>query len=63
VDANSGLGEGGVVWAEDPGAQETRANLMVGIIMRLTGRVSTHLGLETQPRGLTVGASLRIPRW
>jgi len=63
VDVNSGVGEGGVVWAEDPGAQETRANLMVGIIMRLTGRVSTHLGLETQPRGLTVGASLRIPRW
>jgi hypothetical protein len=63
VDPESGVGEGGVVWAEDPGAEETRVNFMAGIIMRLTARVSTHFGVETQPRGLTVGASLRIPRW
>ena len=63
VEQDSGVGEGGVVWAEDPAGEETRVNLMAGVIMRLTGRVSTHFGFETQPRGLTVGASLRLPRW
>lgn len=63
VELDSGVGVGGVVWAENPGREETRVNLMAGIIMRLSGRVSTHFGFETQPRGLTVGASLRLPRW
>jgi len=63
VDQDSGIGVGGVVWVEDPEAEETRVNFMAGVIMRLTGRVSTHFGFETQPRGLTVGASLRLPRW
>jgi hypothetical protein len=62
VDRGSGLGEGGVVWAEDSGSQETRLNLMTGLIMRLTSRVSSHFGFETQPRGLSVGLSLRLPR-
>ncbi len=63
VNRNSGVGVGGVVWAEDPQAEETRVNIMAGMIMRLTARVSSHFGVETQPRGLTVGASLRLPRW
>lgn len=56
-------GVGGVVWTENPDLEETRVNLMVGIVMRLTSAVSTHFGFETQPRGLTVGASLRLPKW
>lgn len=63
VNRNSGVGVGGVVWAEDPQAEETRVNIMAGMVMRLTARVSSHFGVETQPRGLTVGASLRLPRW
>ncbi len=42
---------------------ETRINLMVGVLLRLTSAVTTHLGLEGQPRGVTVGASLRLPPW
>jgi hypothetical protein len=63
VDRASGLGQGGIVWAQDPGAEETRVNFMAGTVMRLTGLVSSHFGFETQPRGLTVGASLRLPPW
>lgn len=63
VSQTGGVGIGGLVWAEDPREEETRINLMAGMIMRLTSNVSTHFGLETQPRGLTVGASLRLPPW
>lgn len=63
VDEAEPVGLGGVVWAEDPEAAATRANLMVGVIMRITPRVSTHFGYETRPSGVTVGASLRVPRW
>lgn len=63
VPQNDPVGVGGVVWAEDPSREETRMNLMAGILMRLTASVSTHFGVETQPRGLTVGISLRLPKW
>ncbi len=63
VDPEEPVGLGGLVWAENPDATETRVNLMVGFLMRLTSRVSAHFGYETQPAGATVGASLRIPRW
>ncbi len=63
VSQTGGVGVGGLVWAEDPRQEETRVNLMAGLIMRLTSRVSTHFGFETQPRGLTIGASLRLPPW
>ena len=63
IDPQSPVGVSGVVWAENPDAAETRVNLMVGVLMRLTGRISAHFGYETQPDGVTVGASLRIPRW
>jgi hypothetical protein len=63
VDPAEPVGLGGLVWAENPDATETRLNLMVGFLMRLTSRVSAHIGYETQPAGATVGVSLRIPRW
>ena len=63
VSLSDPVGVGGVVWAEDPDKEETRANLMFGVLFRLTSRVSTQFGFETQPQGLTAGASLRLPRW
>ncbi len=63
IDRNLGIGVGGVVWAEDPRATESRANLMVGMITRLTSRLSAHFGYETQPDGVTAGLTLRLPRW
>lgn len=63
VAAATGVGVGGVVWAEDPRGEEDRVNLMAGLLLRLSSRITTHFGVETQPRGLTVGASLRLPAW
>ncbi len=63
VDPDAGIGYGGVAWLENPSTAETRANLMVGIMMRLSSRLSAQFGYETQPDGVTVGASVRLPRW
>lgn len=63
VDPSSPVGVSGVVWTENLEAAETKPNLMVGTMMRLTRRVTTHFGYETRPKGLTVGASLRLPAW
>lgn len=63
VDPASPVGLSGVVWAKNPDTSATRANLMVGVLMRLTRHVSAHFGYETQPNGVTVGGSLRLPAW
>jgi hypothetical protein len=56
-------GIGGVFWVEAPAREETRVNLMVGAFLRLGPWVSTQFGFETQPRGMSVGVSARLPRW
>ena len=57
------VGVGGIVWAENPEAEDTLVNLMAGILMRMTPSVTAHFGFETQPKGLTAGLSLRLPPW
>jgi hypothetical protein len=57
------LGVGGVVWALDPPSAATRANFLVGMLMRMTPRVTAQFGYETRPSGVTVGLSLRLPPW
>jgi len=56
-------GMSGVLWVEAPDREETRVNFMLGAILRLSSRISTHFGFETEPTGVTVGASVRVPRW
>jgi hypothetical protein len=56
-------GLGGVVWAHDAPSDATQANLMVGMLMRMTPHVTGHFGYETRPNGVTVGLSLRLPPW
>ena len=63
IDPESGVGVGGVVWAESPDGESTHPNLMIGVMMRLSSRINTQFGFETQPRGLTAGASLKLPGW
>lgn len=57
------LGRGGIFWVEAPEEKETRTNMMIGLIMRLSSRISSQFGFETQPRGITAGISLRLPSW
>jgi hypothetical protein len=54
---------GRALWVEAPDLEETRVNLMLGMFLRLTSLISSQFGFETQPRGITAGASLRLPRW
>lgn len=54
---------GRAILVRSPDDDETRINLMAGVLLRLTSAVTTHLGVEGQPRGVTVGASLRLPPW
>lgn len=63
LDPDLGIGVGGLVWAENPATAETRANLMAGIMMRLSSRLTAQFGYETQPSGVTGGFSLRLPAW
>jgi len=57
------VGTGGVVWAENPSAEESGVNVLFGVITRLSRNVSAHFGYDTKPSGLTVGLSLRFPGW
>lgn len=61
-DPDSGLGQAGVFWVEAPEFDETRPNFMIGGFLRMSSFLSTQIGFETEPRGFTVGASLRLPR-
>lgn len=63
VALDSGVGYGGVVWAEDTEREETKVNVLFGVITRISRRISAHFGYDTQPSGLTVGFSLRMPAW
>lgn len=63
VDPASDIGVGGVAWAQDPTASETRLNWMVGIMMRLTRWTTAQFGYETRPNGVTAGVSVRLPPW
>ncbi|MCJ7627916.1 MAG: hypothetical protein MUO50_05955 [Longimicrobiales bacterium] len=56
-------GIGRALWVEAPDDEESRVNLMAGVFLRLTATISTQFGFETQPGGVTAGASLRLPRW
>lgn len=57
------VGHGGVVWAESPEEEESAANFMFGIMLRLSSRITTQFGYESRPKGVTAGASLRLPAW
>lgn len=63
VDIDAGVGLGGVAWVENPATAETRANLMAGIMMRVSPHLTAQFGYETQPKGVAAGFSLRFPRW
>ena len=62
-DPSKTLGRGGIFWVEFPSEAENRMNMMIGMMMRVGPRITSHFGFETQPRGITVGISLRLPSW
>ncbi len=54
---------GRALWVRDLEFDEDRVNIMLGLILRMSRMFSSQIGIETQPRGLTVGISLRLPPW
>lgn len=62
-DPSGTLGRGGVFWVESTSESDDRVNVLLGLMMRVGPRVTSHFGFESEPRGITAGVSLRIPRW
>ena len=56
------LGLAGFFWVEGPDEAQTFTNVLVGVFMRVSPRVSLQTGYETHPKGITVGATLRFPK-
>ncbi len=54
-------GVSGLFWVKAPSEDVTRPNAMLGIFMRMSTFLSAQVGIETEPRGFTVGASFRLP--
>lgn len=50
-------GKHGFYWTEDPTRSRTLVNALVGGFFGISERLSLHFGLESSPRGATVGAS------
>lgn len=63
VGLQSPYGYGGIALVENPAAEQTVGNLIFGVMTRLSSRITTQFGYETQPDGVTVGVSLRLPAW
>jgi hypothetical protein len=54
-------GLAGVYWVEAPDDNATTVNAMAGMLVRLTPWFNAHFGMETAPRGATVGISITYP--
>lgn len=63
VNIASNVGFGGVAWVENPATSETRTNVLAGIMTRLSSHLTAQFGYESQPKGVTVGVTLRFPPW
>lgn len=55
-------GDRGFYWIEDPDHTETLVNVMGGAFFRIAPGLFVQFGLESQPRGYTVGLTLSLPR-
>jgi hypothetical protein len=62
-DPTGTMGRLGVFWVESTAGTENRMNVLFGLMMRVGPSVTSHFGIETEPRGITAGVSLRFPRW
>lgn len=54
-------GIGGLYWVESPDEDRTTVNLLAGMFLRMTHRLNAQFGVESAPRGFTVGMSVVLP--
>ena len=55
-----GLGSFGYYWAHDPQESGGRINVLGGMFFRISRAMAVQFGLESAPRGLTVGLSYSL---
>jgi hypothetical protein len=60
-DPNEVLGLLGFFWVEAPEDEWNTVNALAGGFLRMSRWIDFQFGLETAPRGFTVGASIRLP--
>lgn len=60
-DPEQDRGVGGFYWVEDPDNSGGEVNLLGGAMFGISQNVFIQFGVETKPRGVTVGASYSIP--
>jgi hypothetical protein len=60
-DPEGEMGLLGFFWVEAPDEEWNTVNGLVGGYLRMSRWIDFQFGLETTPRGFTVGASLRLP--
>lgn len=61
LDENEQRGQNGFYWVEDDDASATGLNVLAGAFFRIGRNVSLQFGVESEPRGATVGASYAVP--
>ena len=54
-------GLAGVYWVEAPDQEANTVNVLAGMMLRMTSWINAHFGIETTPRGATVGISITYP--
>lgn len=54
-------GKSGFYWVEDTDQKATGLNVLGGAFFRIARNVALQFGVESEPRGLTIGASYSIP--
>lgn len=54
-------GTSGIYWVEAPDDAATGVNVLLGGFFRISRSMSLQFGIETAPRGATVGASFAVP--
>lgn len=54
-------GLAGLYWVESPPDDRTTVNVLAGMFLRLTRRLNAQFGVESAPRGFSVGMSVVLP--
>lgn len=61
IDSEGNRGIEGFYWVRDEESSGTEVNLLGGAMFQLTRNVAFQVGIESQPRGFSVGASYLVP--
>jgi len=61
-DPTEQMGQAGFFWVEAPDEAASSLNVLGGAFLRMSSLLMFQTGVETNPKGFTVGASMQLPR-